>query len=210
MPYGSRAFGDPPVLELVEVAAPSSGGRYRPGTGDGGLDQPKRCQERRRRHEADDAAAHPRPRLCRRGRQGPAEWIGAAVWGTGGDAGFTRDGTHAEMIAVPVASLRRKPETLSFDQAASSASITWPLGAALKPPGSKLAKPCADRRRRRCRRRGRPDRPTHSAPASSAPTGRRRIRTHRSMPCRDNDHRRRGLAGQCPRGDRQQRRGCRV
>jgi NADPH:quinone reductase-like Zn-dependent oxidoreductase len=50
---------------------------------------------------------------------GPAEWIGAEVWGTGGDVGFTRDGTHAEMIAVPVASLRRKPDALSFEQAAS-------------------------------------------------------------------------------------------
>jgi NADPH:quinone reductase len=50
---------------------------------------------------------------------GPAEWIGAAVWGTGGDTGFTRDGTHAEMIAVPVASLRQKPDNLSFDEAAS-------------------------------------------------------------------------------------------
>jgi NADPH:quinone reductase len=50
---------------------------------------------------------------------GPAEWIGAEVWGTGGDVGFTRDGTHAEFISVPVASLRRKPERLSFDQAAS-------------------------------------------------------------------------------------------
>jgi NADPH2:quinone reductase len=50
---------------------------------------------------------------------GPAKWIGAEVWGTGGDTGFTRDGTHAELIAVPVASLRRKPEALSFDQAAS-------------------------------------------------------------------------------------------
>src|SRR5271163_1461472 len=50
---------------------------------------------------------------------GPAEWIGAAVWGTGGDTGFTRDGSHAEMIAVPVASLRRKPKNLSFDEAAS-------------------------------------------------------------------------------------------
>ena len=44
----------------------------------------------------------------------------AASWIiTGGDTGFTRDGTHAEMIAVPVASLRRKPDALSFDQAAS-------------------------------------------------------------------------------------------
>src|SRR5271165_3243713 len=51
--------------------------------------------------------------------QGPADWIGAEVWGTGGDVGFTRDGTHAQLIAVPVASLRRKPETLSFDEAAS-------------------------------------------------------------------------------------------
>src|SRR5580658_9381183 len=50
---------------------------------------------------------------------GPAEWIGAEVWGTGGDTGFTRDGTHAEFISVPVASLRRKPESLDFDQAAS-------------------------------------------------------------------------------------------
>jgi NADPH:quinone reductase len=50
---------------------------------------------------------------------GPAERIGAEVWGTGGDTGFTRDGTHAEFISVPVASLRRKPERLNFDGAAS-------------------------------------------------------------------------------------------
>jgi NADPH:quinone reductase len=50
---------------------------------------------------------------------GPAGWIGAEVWGTGGDPGCTRDGSHAELIAVPVASLRRKPEPLSFDEAAS-------------------------------------------------------------------------------------------
>src|SRR5271165_4458130 len=37
---------------------------------------------------------------------GPDGWIGAEVWGTGGDVGFTRDGTHSEMIAVPAASLR--------------------------------------------------------------------------------------------------------
>src|SRR5271154_4110225 len=50
---------------------------------------------------------------------GPPEWSGVAVWGTGGDTGFTRDGTHAEFLAVPVTSLRRKPENLSFEQAAS-------------------------------------------------------------------------------------------
>jgi NADPH:quinone reductase-like Zn-dependent oxidoreductase len=50
---------------------------------------------------------------------GPASWIGAEVWGTGGDTGFTRDGSHAEYILVPAASLRRKPSVLDFDQAAS-------------------------------------------------------------------------------------------
>ena len=49
----------------------------------------------------------------------PASWIGAEVWGTGGDTGFTRDGSHAEYIVVPASSLRRKPSVLAFDQAAS-------------------------------------------------------------------------------------------
>jgi NADPH:quinone reductase-like Zn-dependent oxidoreductase len=51
--------------------------------------------------------------------EGPAEWIGAAVWGTGGDVGFTRDGTHAEYIEVPRVSLVRKPGLLSHEAAAS-------------------------------------------------------------------------------------------
>jgi NADPH2:quinone reductase len=49
---------------------------------------------------------------------GPDGWIGVEVWGTG-NAGFTIDGSHAQSIIVPVTSLRRKPETLTFDQAAS-------------------------------------------------------------------------------------------
>ncbi len=50
---------------------------------------------------------------------GPPEWRGAAVWGTGGDTGFTRDGSHAELMSVPVEALVRKPERLSFDEAAT-------------------------------------------------------------------------------------------
>jgi NADPH:quinone reductase len=49
---------------------------------------------------------------------GPIEWLNQEVWGTGGDVGFTRDGSHAEYIQVPVASLTRKPQTLSHEQAA--------------------------------------------------------------------------------------------
>ena len=50
---------------------------------------------------------------------GPSAWIGAEVWGTGGDIGFTRDGTHAQYIKIPVAALSRKPSTLTHEQAAS-------------------------------------------------------------------------------------------
>src|SRR5882762_4339437 len=51
--------------------------------------------------------------------KGPLEWIGAEVWGTGGEIGYSVDGSHAELIAVPVASLRRKPKRLSLEQAAA-------------------------------------------------------------------------------------------
>lgn len=50
---------------------------------------------------------------------GPQEWIGAEVWGTGGEIGYSVDGSHAELIAVPIASLRRKPKALSLEQAAA-------------------------------------------------------------------------------------------
>jgi NADPH2:quinone reductase len=50
---------------------------------------------------------------------GPPDWIGVEVWGTGGDVGFTREGSHAELIAVPVEALVPKPERLSFDEAAT-------------------------------------------------------------------------------------------
>ncbi|TDY20481.1 NADPH:quinone reductase-like Zn-dependent oxidoreductase [Paraburkholderia sp. BL6665CI2N2] len=50
---------------------------------------------------------------------GPQAWLGAEVWGTGGDIGFTRDGTHAEFIKVPLAALARKPKTLNHAEASA-------------------------------------------------------------------------------------------
>jgi NADPH:quinone reductase len=49
---------------------------------------------------------------------GPSNLIGAEVWGTGGDIGFTRDGAQAELLAVPVGGVRPKPKNLSFEEAA--------------------------------------------------------------------------------------------
>jgi NADPH:quinone reductase len=58
---------------------------------------------------------------------GPPEWEGAAVWGTGGDVGFTRDGSHAQLMSVPVDALVCKPQRLSFDEA-SSVGVNFVVG----------------------------------------------------------------------------------
>ncbi len=51
---------------------------------------------------------------------GPTNTIGAEVWGTGGDVGFTRDGTHAELVVLPLAGVRPKPKNLTFEEAAAA------------------------------------------------------------------------------------------
>ncbi len=51
---------------------------------------------------------------------GPAELIGEEVWGSGREFGFTRDGSHAERIVVPLNGLVPKPTCLSFAQAAAA------------------------------------------------------------------------------------------
>jgi NADPH2:quinone reductase len=122
------AFGDPSVLKVAEVPAP---------TIDENAALVRVMSASINPSDVKNVAGAMRqstlPRIPKRDfagvvEAGPSEWIGAEVWGTGCDTGFTRDGTHA----VPVASLCRKPETLSFEEAARSESITWPPGAASK------------------------------------------------------------------------------
>src|SRR5579872_6867735 len=48
---------------------------------------------------------------------GPASLRSMEVWGTGGDVGFTRDGSHAEFIIIPAAAAAPKPKNLSFEEA---------------------------------------------------------------------------------------------
>jgi NADPH2:quinone reductase len=114
-----KAFGDPSVLELAEVAAPASDERTALVRVMAASINPSDVK-----NVAGAMKQTTPPRIPGRDyaglvEVGPAEWIGAEVWGTGGDTGLTRDGTHAELIAVPEESLRRKPDTLSFHQAAS-------------------------------------------------------------------------------------------
>jgi NADPH:quinone reductase len=114
-----EAFGDPSVLEVTETRTPAADDRTALVRVIAASINPSDVK-----NVAGAMKQTTLPRIPGRDyagvvEAGPAEWIGAEVWGTGGDVGFTRDGTHAEMIAVPVASLRRKPENLGFDQAAS-------------------------------------------------------------------------------------------
>jgi NADPH:quinone reductase-like Zn-dependent oxidoreductase len=51
--------------------------------------------------------------------EGPAIWKGKEVFGTGGNLGFGRDGSHEEFVAVPVEALVEKPRQLTFEQAAT-------------------------------------------------------------------------------------------
>ncbi len=45
---------------------------------------------------------------------------GTEVWGTGGDIGFTRDGSHAQFLRLPANGFARRPKNLSAEQAAAS------------------------------------------------------------------------------------------
>jgi NADPH:quinone reductase-like Zn-dependent oxidoreductase len=51
--------------------------------------------------------------------EGLSEWVGREVFGTGGGLGFTRDGSHAEYVAVPAEGVVEKPAQLSFAEAAA-------------------------------------------------------------------------------------------
>jgi NADPH:quinone reductase-like Zn-dependent oxidoreductase len=51
--------------------------------------------------------------------EGPSEWLNQKVFGSGGNLGFGRDGTHAEFAAVPLIAINPLPKNLSFEQAAA-------------------------------------------------------------------------------------------
>jgi NADPH:quinone reductase len=111
-------FGPPTILHVAEIPAPTAGGET--------AVVAVRAASINPSDVSNVAGRFPHTTLPRTpGRdfagvviEGPNVWLGAEVWGTG-DGGFARDGSHAERIAVPVASLRYKPSTLTFEQAAS-------------------------------------------------------------------------------------------
>jgi NADPH:quinone reductase len=49
---------------------------------------------------------------------GPARWVGREVFGSSGDLGIRRDGTHATHLAVEADAVVEKPDNLSWEEAA--------------------------------------------------------------------------------------------
>lgn len=45
--------------------------------------------------------------------------LGKAVWGSGGELGIRRNGSHGRFLAVPAEGVREKPSNLSMDEAGS-------------------------------------------------------------------------------------------
>src|SRR5205823_898772 len=48
---------------------------------------------------------------------GPVALIGKEVWGSGGELGIRRDGTHATHLVIDAAAIREKPAPLSLEEA---------------------------------------------------------------------------------------------
>jgi NADPH:quinone reductase len=114
-----QAFGAPTVLEVVEVPTPAPDGKQALVRVIAASINPSDVKNVGGAMKQTTLPRIPGRDYAGVVEAGPTKWIGAEVWGTGGDVGFTRDGTHAEFLVVPVASLRRKPKNLSFEEAAS-------------------------------------------------------------------------------------------
>jgi NADPH:quinone reductase len=49
--------------------------------------------------------------------EGPQQLLGREVWGSGGELGIRRDGTHARHLVLPAANLRGKPAAITLAEA---------------------------------------------------------------------------------------------
>ena len=60
--------------------------------------------------------------------KGPDERLGQSVFGSGGNLGFGRDGSHAQYLAVPATAVLPLPRNLGFNKRRGSASPISRLG----------------------------------------------------------------------------------
>ncbi|MGA7778706.1 MAG: zinc-binding alcohol dehydrogenase family protein [Paraburkholderia sp.] len=114
-----KTFGSPDVLEYVDVPTPSADAQSAIVQVKSASVNPSDVKNVSGQFEHTVLPRTPGRDFSGVIVEGPAEWLGAEVWGTGGDIGFTRDGTHAQFLKIPVGALSRKPSTLSHEQASA-------------------------------------------------------------------------------------------
>jgi len=132
-------FGDPSVLALDELADPVASDGFAVVRVTAASINPSDVKNVAGAMEGTVLPRTPGRDFAGVVESGPAAWIGREVFGTGGDVGFTVDGSHAERILVPATALTPKPSRLSPAEAASvgvTSVVAW-LGlieyAALQP-----------------------------------------------------------------------------
>jgi NADPH:quinone reductase-like Zn-dependent oxidoreductase len=132
-------FGAPSVLHLADVADPVAGDGFAVVRVTAASINPSDVKNVAGAMEGTTLPRTPGRDFAGVVESGSAEWVGREVFGTGGDLGFTVDGSHAERLLVPLSALTPKPARFSDAEAASvgvTAVVAW-LGlieyAALQP-----------------------------------------------------------------------------
>jgi NADPH2:quinone reductase len=98
-----EAFGDPSVLQVAEVPAPTSDEKTALVRVMAASINPSDVKNVAGAMRQTTLPPIPVRDFAGMVEAGPAEWIGAEVWGTGGDVGFTREGTHRRAGSEPAA-----------------------------------------------------------------------------------------------------------
>lgn len=111
-------FGAPEVLEVVDVPRPGADAEYAVVRVEAAGVNPSDVKNVAGAMEGTTLPRVPGREFAGTVADGPAEWVGRAVWGTGAALGFSRDGTHAEYVRFPAAALRARPQALGIAAAA--------------------------------------------------------------------------------------------
>ncbi len=132
-------FGAPSVLHLADVADPVAGDGFAVVRVTAASINPSDVKNVAGAMEGTTLPRTPGRDFAGVVESGSPEWAGREVFGTGGDLGFTVDGSHAQRLLVPLSALTPKPARFSAAEAASvgvTAVVAW-LGlieyAALQP-----------------------------------------------------------------------------
>ena len=121
-------FGDPSVLTLANVADPTARDGYAVVRVAAASINPSDVKNVAGAMDATTLPRTPGRDFAGVVESGPPSWVGREVFGTGGDLGFTVDGSHAELLLVPVAALTPKPTSLTAAEAASvgvTSVVAW-------------------------------------------------------------------------------------